>query len=141
MANALYDNYKNLILGAGTHAFPDLNTNDIRCLLIDSATYVVNLATHQDHADVTAGGIISTAALASETVGVIAAGVFDAADLTFSAVTGASVEAYVIYDFQSAVSATSPLIAYFDTASAGLPVTPNGGDITIAFNASGIIAI
>ena len=139
MANALYDNYKNLILGAGTHAFPDLNTNDIRCVLVDTGTYSVNLATHQDHADLS--GIISTAALPAETVGVIAAGVFDAGDVTFSAVSGASVEAYVIYDFQSAVSATSPLIAYFDTASAGLPVTPNGGDITIAFNASGIIAI
>ena len=139
MANALYDNYKNLILGAGTHAFPDLNTNDIRCVLVDTGTYSVNLATHQDHADLS--GIISTAALPAETVGVIAAGVFDAGDVTFSAVSGASVEAYVLYDFQSAVSATSPLIAYFDTASAGLPVTPNGGDITIAFNASGIIAI
>jgi len=139
MANALYDNYKNLILGAGTHAFPDLNTNDIRCVLVDTGTYTVNLATHQDHADLS--GIISTAALPAETVGVIAAGVFDAGDVTFSAVSGASVEAYVLYDFQSAVSATSPLIAYFDTASAGLPVTPNGGDITIAFNASGIIAI
>jgi len=139
MANALYDNYKNLILGAGTHAFPDLNTNDIRCVLVDTGTYSVNLATHQDHADLS--GIISTAALPAETVGVIAAGVFDAGDVTFSAVSGASVEAYVIYDFQSAASATSPLIAYFDTASAGLPVTPNGGDITIAFNASGIIAI
>lgn len=139
MANALYDNYKNLILGGGTHAFPDLNTDDIRCVLVDTGTYTVNLATHQDHADLS--GIISTAATGSETVGTVAAGVFDAADLTFTAVSGASVEAYIFYDFQSAVSATSPLIAYFDTASAGLPVTPNGGDITIAFNASGIIAL
>lgn len=138
MANALYSNYKNLIIGAGTHAFPDLNTNDIRCALLDTGTYTVNLATHQDYDDLS--GIVATAALGSETAGVVAAGTFDAADTTFTSVSGNSVEAYAFYDYATATTSTSPLIAYFDTASAGLPVTPNGGDITIAHNASGIIA-
>lgn len=140
MANALYANYKNLIIGSSTaaHSFVDFDTDTINAALIDTGTYTVNLATHQDHADLT--GIVGTVqTLASVTAGVVAAGTVDAADRTFTAVSGASIEAYVIYK-NSGTSSTSPLVAYFDTASSGLPVTPNGGDITIAFNASGIIA-
>ena len=33
-------------------------------------------------------------------------------------------------------TSTSNLIAFWDTAT-GLPVTPNGGDITVTFSASG----
>ena len=138
MANALYANYKNH-LGGGSgavHARPDLDTDTINGVLIDTGTYSVNLATHQDHADLS--GIVGTAtALSGKTFGSVAAGAWDATDLTFSTVSGASVEAYVFY-LDSGSSATSTLICYFDTASAGLPVTPNGGDITIAFNGSGI---
>ena len=36
--------------------------------------------------------------------------------------------------------ATSPLIAYFDTVT-GLPVTPNGGNINLTFDAAGIFAL
>ena len=46
--------------------------------------------------------------------------------------TGVSVEALVIYQ-DSGVSATSRLIAYIDTAT-GLPVTPNGGNITVTWD-------
>lgn len=138
MANALYANYKNLIIGNGTHGFVDLDTDTINVALIDTGTYTVALATHQDHADLS--GIVGTpGALASKTAGTVAAGTFDAADITFTAVTGNSVEAYVVYK-DSGTSSTSALVAYFDTASSGLPVTPNGGNIVIAHNASGIIA-
>lgn len=124
MANALYD--------LGRQAFLDgsiaWSTDNIKCLLVDTGTYTVNLATHQFHSDVT--GVVATSGnLASKTS---TAGVADAADVTFSAVSGATVEAIVIYK-DTGVSATSPLIAYIDTAT-GLPVTPNGGDIIVAFD-------
>jgi hypothetical protein len=38
----------------------------------------------------------------------------------------------VIYK-DTGTAATSPLIAYIDTAT-GLPVTPNGGDITVTWD-------
>ena len=66
-------------------------------------------------------------------------GVCDAADVTFSAVSGDVSEAVVVYR-DSGVAGTSELIAYIDTAT-GLPVTPNGGDITITWNASGIFSL
>jgi hypothetical protein len=55
-------------------------------------------------------------------------------------VSGASVEALVIY-IDTGVAGTSRLVAYIDTGVTGLPVTPNGGDITITWNASGIFAL
>ncbi len=57
---------------------------------------------------------------------------FDAADVVFSAVTGDPSEALVIYK-DTGDAATSPLIAYIDTA-AGLPVTPSGTDITVTWD-------
>ena len=46
----------------------------------------------------------------------------------------------VIY-IDTGVAGTSRLVAYIDTGVTNLPVTPNGGDITITWNASGIFAI
>ena len=60
------------------------------------------------------------------------AGVADAADTTFTSVSGDTVEAIVLYK-DTGDAATSPLIAYIDTAT-GLPLTPNGGDVTITWD-------
>jgi hypothetical protein len=62
----------------------------------------------------------------------VTAGVADAVDVTFTAVSGATVEAIVLYA-DSGTEATSRLIAYIDTAT-GLPLTPNGGDVTVAWD-------
>jgi hypothetical protein len=56
--------------------------------------------------------------------------------VTFTAVSGASVESVNVFK-DTGTPGTSNLIAYFDTGT-GLPVTPNGGDITVTWNASGI---
>ena len=68
-------------------------------------------------------------------------GVFDANDVTFSAVavdSGKAANALVIYK-DTGSAATSPLIAYID----GFTVTPNGGDITVSWDsgASKIFAL
>ena len=46
--------------------------------------------------------------------------------------TGDPSEALLIYK-DTGTEATSPLIAYIDTAT-GLPVTPNGGNITVTWD-------
>lgn len=107
----------------------DWDTDNIKAVLVDTGTYTVDLATHNMHDDLS--GIVATSGnLATKTV---TGGVADAADLTFTAVTGSTVEAIVLYK-DTGVSSTSRLIAYIDTAT-GLPVTPNGGDITVAWDA------
>jgi hypothetical protein len=109
----------------------DWDTDNIKAILVDTGTYTVNLATHDNLDDVAGAARISTSGnLASKTV---TDGVADAADVTFTSVTGASIEAIVIYK-DSGVESSSRLIAYIDTAASGLPVTPNGGNIIVAWD-------
>lgn len=121
MANALYDFGRNEFLRGNI----DWVGDTIRVTLVDTADYTVDLTSHDYYDDVPAAARVATATLASKTA---SAGVADADDVTFSSVTGDTVEAIVIWK-DTGDESTSPLIAYIDTAT-GLPVTPNGGDIT-----------
>lgn len=125
MANALRDSGREGFLDGSI----DWDTNTIKHFLYDEGADAFNAA--DDNLDDIAGGAIiaTSGAYASKTV---TAGVADAADITHTAVTGASVESIEIYK-DTGVASTSRLIANIDTAT-GLPVTPNGGDITIAWD-------
>jgi hypothetical protein len=135
MADAFYVEYRNAILGAWTHSFPDLNTDNLKVGLRDEGTTALNLTTQVDHADISSALVATSSNLTGPTVGSVAAGTFDHDNITWSSVSGASVESLDYYK-DSGVSSTSPLIANIDSAT-GLPVTPNGGDITYTVNASG----
>jgi len=127
MANALYD------LGRESFLKSEISwsADNIKVALVDSAVYTPNLSTDQFITDVTTGGaVIATSSnLASKTT---ASGVADAADITFSSVTGAISEFLIIYQ-DTGTPSTSRLIAKIDTAT-GLPVTPNGGDVAVAWD-------
>ena len=124
MANGLYDAARAAFLNGDIVWTND----DIRAILIDTGTYTVNLSTHDFLDDIPGGARVATSsALSGKTS---AAGVADANDVTFSAVSGATVEAVVLYK-HTGTESTSNLIAYMDTGMTGLPVTPNGGDITV----------
>jgi hypothetical protein len=126
MANALYDKGREKFLTGAI----SWSSDNIKVVLVDAADYTVNLSTHEFLSDVASGGRVATSGnLASKTT---TAGVADAADVTFTAVTGDQSEALVIYK-DTGSAATSPLIAYIDTAT-GLPVTPNGADITVTWD-------
>lgn len=126
MANALYDTGRKAFMDGGINWL----TDDIKVCLVDTNDYTVNLATDDFFDDVTVGGRVAISGnLASKDS---TAGVADAADVVLSSVTGDEAEALVIYK-DTGVESTSQLIAYIDTAT-GLPVTPNGGDITIAWD-------
>ena len=126
MANALYDKGRQAFL-EGSIAWLSAN---IKLALMDNADYTVNLATHDFFDDVTSAGRVAISGnFASKTS---TDGVADAADVTLSAVTGDSIESIVIYK-DTGTESTSPLIAYIDTAT-NLPVTPNGGDITVQWD-------
>ena len=136
MANALYVAFRNGVLGS--HATRvDLDADTVKAALIDHGTDTPAPTTDDFYNDISAGlvGALSSA-LANKTIGTVAAGVFDADNVTFSAVTGNSVESVNLLK-DTGNAATSDLIAYFDTAT-GLPVTPNGGDITVTWAAGGI---
>lgn len=138
MADAFYVEFRNAILGAPTHSAIDLNGDTIHVALRDEGTTAIDLANHVDHADISSA-LVDSEAVGSPTVGVVAAGVFDHANVTFTAVTGNSCESLDYYK-NSGSSATSPLICNIDSAT-GLPVTPNGGDITWTPSSSGVFQI
>lgn len=126
MANALYDKGREGFLDGSI----DWDTDDIRIILIDEADDTIDLAVDEDLADRAGAARVATSdAMASKTV---TAGIADAADKTFSAVSGDQAESIDIYQ-HTGTEATSRLIANIDTAT-GLPVTPNGGDITVTWD-------
>lgn len=126
MANSLYDAGRSGFLSGDI----DWDANNIKVVLVDNGAYTVNLGSHQFLSDIPSGARIATSGnLASKTT---TAGVADAADVTFTAVTGTSVESFVIYQ-DTGTATTSRLIAYVDTAT-GLPITPNSGDITLVWD-------
>jgi len=132
MTNVLYPKGKEKFL-SGTINLP---SDTIKIGLIDTGVYTYNSA-NEFWSSASAALVGTAATLASKTV---TSGTFNADDVTFTAVSGSSVEALIIYK-DTGSAATSPLIAYIDVAASGLPVTPNGGDITVTFNASGIFSI
>lgn len=122
----------------------DLLTDTLKVMMVDTAAYAVDLDVDEFVSAIPVGDRIATSpALASKTV-TIDTGVsphrvvFDAADTTFTAVTGDPSEALVLFK-DTGDPATSPLIAYFDGAS--VEFTPNGNDVVCAFNASGILRL
>lgn len=128
MANALFDKGRESFLSQNPAL--DWDTDTILLVLVDHGSDTPVPATDQFLSDIGAGARIATSsALGSKTV---TSGVADAADVTLTSVSGASVESIVIYK-DTGVAGTSPLIAYIDTAT-GLPVTPNGGNITISWD-------
>jgi hypothetical protein len=137
MANAVYPKFKEALLSAATNSSLDQDdtTNGPFCALVDTGTYTYSSA-HQFYSSLS--GVAGTdQRIAGPSV---TGGLFDGGDLTFSSVSaGNSIEALVIYRKNSGANTTWRLVAYIDTGATGLPVTPNGGDITVTWNASGIV--
>ena len=134
MANALYPLWKQQLLQFTANN--NLSAGTVKVALIDTGTYTYSAA-HQFWTSASAASVGTPQTLTTKT---FTNGVFDADNSTFTAVSGASVEALIIY-IDTGTAGTSPLVAYIDTSVTGLPVTPNGGDITITWNASGIFAL
>lgn len=126
MANALYAKGLEGFLDGSI----DWDTNTIRCVLVDLADYTVDLANHANLSDIPAAARVATSPVFTGKT--VTGGVADADDVLLTAVTGDQSEAIVVYK-DTGVASTSRLICFIDTAQ-GLPVTPNGGDITIAWD-------
>ncbi len=126
MANTLYDFARQRFLEAQINWM----TNTIKVILVDTDAYTPQTSIHQYLSDIpTSARIAGPVTLtAKATTG----GAADAADCTFPSVSGASIEAIVIYA-DTGTESTSPLIAFIDTAT-GLPITPNGGDIIVTWD-------
>ena len=126
MANTLYDYCRQRFLESQINWM----TDTVKVILVSTSAYTPQTAVHQYLADIPVSARIAgpVTLTAKSTTG----GAADAADCTFTSVSGATINAIVIYK-DTGTEATSPLIAYIDTAT-GLPITPNGGDIIVTWD-------
>lgn len=124
MASALYDKGRESFLKGEI----SWNSDNIKVALVDTGTYTVAISSHQYFSSVT--GVVATSGnLTGKTT---TNGVADASDVVLTSVSGVTCEALVIYQ-DTGTPSTSRLIAYIDSAT-GLPVTPNGSDLTIVWD-------
>lgn len=127
MSNAVFASAKQAALAAY------LTSAVVKVVLVDTATYTYSAA-HTALSDIPSGArIATTPALTGKT---FTGGTFDADDATITGVTGASIEAGVVY-VDTGVPSTSTLLSFHD----GLTLTPSGVDVIVQFNASGIFSI
>ena len=135
MTNAVYPKYKEAMMDALANS--DLHDGVVKCGLLDTGAYAYSAA-HQFLSDVAGGAVIVPAiALTTKTV---TNGLFDADNVTFLAVSGPTIEALLLY-IDTGVANTSRLVVYMDSGITGLPATPNGGNITVTWNSSGIFQL
>lgn len=112
----------------------------IECALTDNGVTDISEITHQDLADISTA-IVGTAqvmtgtAISNPTSATVR---FDANDVTFTAVSGATVEQVVVYNNSAGATSTDLLICKFGVQANGLPVTPNGGNIVVQWSANGL---
>lgn len=135
MANAEYPKYKQSLLNGDTNTtLTGTGSTGLWVALIDTGSYTYSAA-HQFYSDLS--GVGATIEITTTT---IVGGLIDGDDVTFLAVAGTvSYEALVLFRKNAGANTTWRLIAYIDTSVTGLPVTSNGGDIGVTWNASGIL--
>lgn len=133
MPNAIYPKYKEALLNGSANT--NMSGGTVKIALVDTGTYTYSTA-HEFLTSLT-GRVGTDQTLGTKT---FTNGTFDAANSTFPTVSGATVEALVIY-IDTGTAGTSRLVAFIDSGVTGLPVTPNGGDITVTYDAAGIFTL
>lgn len=128
MANAFYTKGKEKVLNGDI----DWDTDTIKASLVKN-TYAQNLTTDEFYTSISSYILNSDKSLTTK---VITGGVFDADDITYSAVTAGDVAEAIVIWKDTGVAGTSPLLIYIDTIT-GFPITTNGGDITIQWDNGG----
>ena len=121
MSNQLFPKWKEAIEQATANSsLAGSGTTGVYVALVDTGTYTYSAA-HEFYSSVAASQVGTEQELTSKT---FTNGVFDAADTTFSSVSGATAEALVIFVKNAGANTTWRLVAYIDTGVTGLPVTP-----------------
>jgi hypothetical protein len=132
MADTLYTTGRQGILDGSI----SVSTANVKCLLANS-NYHPNPAT--DNFVSTIGNPSIVARSGNFTGKSVTGGVFSADHVIFPALSGQAVFYIVIY-VDTGTDTTSRLIVFFDTAL-GVPFTPNGGNVELAWDTNGIFRV
>jgi hypothetical protein len=132
MPNTVYPKAREGFLGGDL----DWDAQDFRFILIDLGAYTYS-ALHDFLNDVIAGSRVAVSGpITSKTkVDGVAYGVIP----VLASVAGPTIEGGIIYQ-HSGVETTSRLVCFYDTVP-GLPITPNGTNITTNTQPSGLFAL
>jgi hypothetical protein len=138
MANAIYPLYKQAVLSASASVDLLQTTANVApyVALVNTSSYTYS-SSHQFYSSL--AGVQGTDQQITSPA--TTNGTFSGANVTFTSVTGSTVGALVIYRKNAGANTTWVLVMYEDTSVTGLPVTPNGGNIVITWNGSGIFTI
>ena len=139
MATIVHNEWLDSMLGSPTHQAIDIDTDNIDVSLLDETDSTTILASYVDYDEVNAAVVVATGdlpAVSSITDGVVTLG----CALTFTSVTGDAADFLTVW-LNSGTPATSPLIITWDSASSGLPVTPNGGDIIATWGSNVLVTL
>jgi hypothetical protein len=129
MATVKHTEWLTSMLGNPTHSVIDLNTDDIELSLLDQTDSGTVDATDVDYDDVDTPTVVSNVDVEITISGATAS----STGATFLTVTGDAAD-YLTAWKNSGTPSTSPLIITWDSATTGLPVTPNGGNIVVTFS-------
>lgn len=136
MANALYPKWKEALLNnTSGSALTGSGTTGLYVAMCTSA-YTYSSA-HQFYSSL-AGVTGTDQEITSPT---LTTGLVSGGNVTFTSVSGSQVTSLVLYRKNAGANTTWQLVAYLDTSVTGLPVTPNGGNITITWSGSGIFQL
>ena len=128
MASTWYPKFKEAILTGASNSNP--SSGNVKAVLLDGADESYNAA-DQYLSDITGAAIVATSGnLANKS---FTNGLFDADDITLTGVSGDQSEVIVIY-IDTGTPSTSRLMLWIDSASSGLPVTPNSGNINVTWD-------
>jgi hypothetical protein len=137
MSNAIYPKYKQSLLSADASLDLLQSTANVAPYVAMAAAGYTYSSAHQFYSSLSS--LVGTDQ--QITTPTATSGTFDGDDVTFTAVSGSAVTALVIYRKNAGANTTWRLVMYEDTGVTGLPVTPNGGNIVITWNASGIFTV
>jgi hypothetical protein len=123
--------------GTSGSALNGSGTTGLYAALVDTGTYTYS-SSHEFYSSISAGVVGTPVELSGKS---FTNGLLDSSDATLTAVAGSSAEAIVLYVKNAGANTTWRLFAYIDSGATGLPVTPNGSDISVVMNASGIVQL
>lgn len=147
MATIVHSNWLVLMLSSstGTHAAVDVAADNMDASLLDATDAnggtALTAENVVDYADVNDATVVATTDVPSGTVATTTPYVWDiAAAITFSSVSGDAADYLTLWKNITSAG-VSPLLITWDSASTGLPVTPNGGDITATWTGNDVVTL
>jgi hypothetical protein len=141
---SIYNSFKKLLFDGGV----DLGNDTIKVALIDDTTaYSPNIDTETYVSDVLDGGTTAqecsgtgytrkTVSLTTSQDNTDDEAVADAGDLTYSGADFGTIQGILLFQ-EVTTDSDSPLIAHI--TSADLPLTTNGGDVNLNWDAEGVL--